>query len=368
MENKTKVVQKKKFRFLDIFYSMSPLLASIVCILIGLLIGIVTLVCVNPGASANGIYNFLFGGLKEPSKVLYLTTPILLTGLAVAFANKAGLFNIGCSGQFLAGALIALIAAIDWQQNWFVCILLALIAGFVYGAIPGIFKAYFNVNEVITAIMLNWIALFVMNVICVNDNNLFMVKEYKTNELAQVNPGAILPRIDNNPYLNIGIFIAIFIAILLYIVVKYTTFGYELQAVGFNRDASRYAGISTKKNIILSMAISGALAGLSGALYYLVGTVRYSPQTAMVPAQGFNGIPVALLANSNPIGCIFTAVLISYLQVCSDYMQPAFAKETVDLAISLIIYLSAFSLFFLQLFRKIGKPKMHKVQLEKGAK
>ncbi|MGP1413868.1 MAG: ABC transporter permease [Bacillales bacterium] len=346
---------------------LSPILASIICAIFGLLIGAIIIIFIKPQSADRGIYNLFFGGFKNIPKILYLATPILLTGLSVSFAYKCGLFNIGSSGQFLAGGLVTLISAHIFHLPWYLCALFAIVAGFLYGVIPGLLKAYFNVHEVITSIMLNWIMLFITNLIILNVPGLLNPNEYKSPHLPA---NSVLPRINNNPYLNIGIFIAIILCIVVFIVINYTTFGYELKACGFNKDASKYAGISTTKNIVLAMAISGAISGLAGALYYLVGTIRYQPQVISVPVQGFNGIPVALLANSNPIGCIVTAFFISYLQVASDYMQPHFAKENIDLVIAIIIYLSAFALIIANLInnRKQIKEwfnKKHKIQRNK---
>ena len=156
--------------------------------------------------------------------------------------------------------------------------------------------------------------------------------------------------------MNIGIFFAIFFAILMYFVLNKTTFGYELKACGFNRNASEYAGINAKRSIVFSMVISGALSGVGGGLYYLAGTGQYSLLKALVP-MGFNGIPVALLASSNPIGTIFSALFISYIQVGGDAMQPEFVREIIDIIVSVIIYLSAFALLMRSVISKKILPK-----------
>ena len=126
-------------------------------------------------------------------------------------------------------------------------------------------------------------------------------------------------------------------------VLQKTTFGYELKACGLNKDASQYAGINAKRNVVLSMVIAGALSGLGGGIYYLAGTVQYVI-TKSILDMGFNGIPVALLANSNPIGTIFSSLFVSYLQVGGSAMQPNYSPETTDIVIAVIIYLAAFAL------------------------
>jgi len=350
--NKVLSVLKKPFSKENV----STVTSTILCIILGIVVGFFVLLFSNPAeAFSTGLVNILFGGFNNLSKVFSYATPVILTGVSVALANKCGLFNIGASGQFLAGSAAALYFALVLHQNWFICILMAALAGFIYGAIPGLCKAFFNVNEVITSIMLNWIGLFLTNVFVLNVPGMFMDKEYKTDI---VTGDSLLPRFDqSDAYSNIGIIIAIIIALVVWVVISKTTFGFELKACGFNREASRYSGINTKKNVVLSMAISGAIAGVAGALLYLVGNTRYTPQRTTVPVEGFNGIPVALLANSNPIGCIVTGIYVSFLNVCGDYMQPTYVKEVINFVISCIIYLSAFSLLFKNLILKDEKVK-----------
>lgn len=340
-------------------------IASVVSILIGLVCGFILLVVFNPAASMNGLENMLTTGFKSAekfAKVLYTAAPLLMTGLSVGFAFKTGLFNIGASGQYTVGAFCALTTAICFSAPWYVCIIAAMIGGAIWGAIPGIFKAFFNVNEVITAIMFNWIGLFGVNIAL--NNMPIMLANYwgapyknKTAPLASANKSAILPKLGldelmNSNYMNIGIFIAIIIAVIVWVVLNRTTFGYELKACGYNRSASQYAGINARRNIIMSMLISGALAGIGGALYYLSGTGQYAIEKTLL-GMGFNGIPVALLASSNPAGTIFSAMFISYIQVGGDALQPEFAKEIIDIIIAVIIYLSAFALLMREIISRI---------------
>lgn len=354
-------------------------IASIVSILIGLLVGYALLIIFNPAASSNGLVNILTAGLRSPerfAKVLYTAAPLLMAGLSVGFAFKTGLFNIGASGQYTMGAFFALVAAIQFGMPWYVCILAAMLGGAIWGAFPGLFKAFFNVNEVITSIMFNWIALFFVNL---SLNNMpMMLASYwgapyknKTAALALANKTAVLPKLGldelmSSNYMNIGIFIAVFIALIVWIALTKTTFGYELKACGYNRNASQYAGINAKRSIVLSMVISGALAGAGGALYYLSGTAQFVIEKVLL-VMGFNGIPVALLASSNPIGTVFSALFISYIQVGGDALQPEFAKEIIDIIIAAIIYLSAFSLLMREIITRVMSRKRLKLEeAEKG--
>jgi ABC-type uncharacterized transport system permease subunit len=340
-------------------------LASAASIGIGLVFGFLLLVVFKSSKSLYGFQQILFAGFSTAgkfSKVLYQAAPLILTGLSVGFAFKTGLFNIGASGQYMMGTFFALYTGIAWQFPWWAALLAAMAGGAIWGAMPGIFKAFFNVNEVITSIMFNWIGLFTVNLLLANIP-VVLADFYgasnpdRTANMAAANPVAIIPKwgldeIFGSPYINISIFISILVALVIYVVLSKTTFGFELKACGLNRNASIYAGINAKRNIVLSMVIAGSLAGLGGGIYYLSGTVQYTIEK-ILPAMGFNGIPVALLATSNPIGIIFSALFISYIQVGGEAMQPEYAKEIIDIIISVIIYLSAFALLFKGVIRKL---------------
>ena len=338
-------------------------LSSVISILVGLLFGLILLIIVNPSQAFPKFGEMLTAGLSSApklAKVLYQAAPLIMTGLSVAFAFKTGLFNIGASGQYTVGAFAALACGIIFQMPWWVCLLASVVAGAVWGFFPGLFKSLFNVNEVITSIMFNWIGMMAVNLLCMNltnaaGKNVMLPTAWvsspikdRTAALSYANPKAMIPKmgldklLDSN-FMNISIFIAIIVAVVMWVILNRTTFGYELKACGFNKNASIYAGINAKRNIVLSMVIAGALAGLGGGLYYLAGTAEYTIQKTLL-AMGFNGISVALLATSNPIGTIFSALFISYIQVGGESLQPVFAKEMIDIIIAVIIYLSAFAL------------------------
>lgn len=349
------------------------ILASVFSIIIGVLIGFILMIAIKPNEAFYGLGIMLTGGASNVSnifQVLYTAAPLLMTGLAVGFAFKTGLFNIGAAGQYTVGAFLAIFGAIVLKLPWYLDILLAALGGALWGAIPGIFKAFLNVNEVITSIMFNWIGLFTVDLIIAN-TPMMLSSTYggfdrsRTVDIVAVNPGAKLPSLGMeslSAYMNIGIFLAVIIAILIYIILNKTTFGYELKACGYNKESSKYAGINAKRNIVYSMAISGALAGIGGALTYLAGTATMQITKSISPI-GFNGIPVALLGTSNPIGIIFSAIFIAYIQIGGNAMQPEFATEVVDIVISVIIYLSAFSLVFKQLIdRYLLNRKNSKLQ------
>jgi simple sugar transport system permease protein len=278
-----------------------------------------------------------------------------MTGLSVAFAFKTGLFNIGAAGQYTLGAFGALYSAIVLNWPWWLCLLVAAVFGAVWGAIPGIFKAYLNINEVITSIMFNWIGLYLVNELLYTSfgGAMYDQKTTRTYKLSSVASQAIIPDLGLNALFRtssttIAIFLAIILAVIMYIILNKTIFGYELKACGFNKEAARYAGINEKRNIVLSMTIAGALAGIGAGLYFLSGASEWNPQVATaLPAIGFNGIPVALLAMSNPIGVIFSAIFVAHISVGGAYLPTKyFQPEIADLIVAVIIYLCAFVALF----------------------
>ena len=289
-------------------------------------------------------------------KVFYTAAPLILCGLAVGFAFKAGLFNIGIVGQYTMGAFFSLIAVILWNLPWWVAIIIAAAIGAFWGLIPGIFKAKFNINEVITTIMLNWTAVYLTVLMLYNLPNMRTLLRNRTDPIAYHNPSGLLPdlglkAITESSFINIGIIIAIVFAIIIHVLLNKTTFGFEVKSCGFNRNASKYAGIKEERTIILTFVISGALAGIAGAITYLAGTVAFTTEASLL-GLGFNGIPVALLAFSNPLGIIFTGIFVGYLQVGGQAFEGVYSSEVTNIIVSVIIYFSAFTLIVEQFINK----------------
>lgn len=371
----------KKIKGLLVSEGFNHATASIFAILIGLLFGFIILVISNPSEAIAGFGIILKGGFSDNAKgmgqVFYFATPLILTGLSVGFAFKTGLFNIGAAGQFIIGAFAAIYVGVKWTFlpapfHWMVALLMAAIAGGLWALIPGLLKAYLNVHEVISTIMMNYIGMYLAN---------YLVKltVYDSNKTLSMDTAqsAVLPKggLDYIFYkpmgmgkdlstINCGIYIAIIVAIIMYIVLNKTTFGYELKACGFNQRASKYAGINEKRSIVLSMVIAGALAGLGGGLLYLSGpNGRHIKVVDVLAVEGFNGIPVALLGLSNPIGIIFSAIFISYITQGGNYLQTLdFVPEVIDIIIACIIYFSAFSVFFRKLLPGLIKFKKERVK------
>lgn len=337
----------------------------------------------NTGRNAAGALTFGFNPANF-GNMLFRAIPLILTGLSVALAYKTGLFNIGAAGQYLAGIAATLFVALEIPTSvvpawivWILALLAGILAGAIWGAIPGLLKATLNINEVLACIMTNWIAANLVTWIF-DLSNLKNVTEgtktayiYKTSfngvETAKLGLDKLFP----GSQANAGILIAMLIAVIVYIVMSRTTFGYELKACGSNRHAARYAGIKDKQSIVLSMAIAGALSGAAAALYYLSGNPEFFWSTYQsLPAAGFNGIAVALLGACNPIAVIFTGIFMSMLQVIGSqvtFLTP-FNEYITDVIIAVIVYLSAFSLVIKMWISGAGKKRASKKDKESSKK
>lgn len=367
------VMIKDKIKAFSKTKDASQFNATLLAIGIGLIFGLIVLFIANPSNTFGGFSKILFGGFGRMDDVLYYAIPIIMTGLSVGFAFKMGLFNIGASGQYTTGMFCALYVALVFDGHWIFSILAGLIGGMTIGSIPGILKAHFNVNEVITSIMLNYITMFMIDMTISNNGQMF---NSETQFTRYIDAASQLPRIGGaGSNLNIAIFFAVGIAVLLYIILKKTTFGYELIATGHNKDASNYAGINHKRNTVITMIIAGGLAGLGGAFAILApsaiigSSMQYAPVNVIAVA-GFTGIAVALLGNSNPIGIVFSALFISHIQRGgSTAALFGYKPEIIDIVIAVIIYFSAFSLIMSGWISKFFKKRKEKLaKSEKVAK
>ncbi len=389
------------------------LLASLISILIGLTVGALVVVIVGLSKDtitgegiADGV-KLIFAGILATGRdaagqltwgfnptsignMLFRATPLIMTGLSVAVAYKTGLFNIGAPGQYLMGTLASLFIALSIPSAtvpagviWLLAFLGGCLAGALWGTIPGMLKAFLNINEVLACIMTNWLAANLVTW-AFDVSNLKNVTEgtktgyiYKTSFNGVETPDFGLDILFPNSQVNGGILIAAVIAVAMYILMTKTTLGYQLKACGSNRHAARYAGINDKRNIVLSMAIAGSLAGGGAALYWLSGNTEFFWSTYQaLPAAGFNGIPVALLAVNNPIGVIFSGIFMAMLNIVGQQLTgfTAYNEYITDVIISVIVYLSAFSLVIQMLLpntkRKTAnanaEPAPKKAETEEG--
>lgn len=339
--------------------AVQTLLASLVCILLGLVVGYIALLLINPAGAWEAItdivknfwtYSNSRAQMKYLGNTLVKAAPLLMCSLSVLFAYKVGLFNIGAAGQYVAGAGAGLYCALALGLPWWVCMIAAALAGALLGCLSGMLKAYRNVNEVISGIMLNWIALYTINSL------LNVVKDTAspyTVVLSKTNPSAVIPSMGlgalftNNKYVTIAIPLAIIIAVAIWVLLEKTKLGYELKATGLNRNAARYCGMREKYNTILTMGIAGALAGLGAAMFFLSGFEEWSVTQSSVPAMGFNGIAAAFLGGLNPIGAIFSSFFIQHITNGGAYVDmKMYSSQISDFISSVIIYLCGFVLFF----------------------
>lgn len=366
--------------------STKSVLASLLCIVGGILVGSVIMIIV--ALSVNDIpFSHAFRGIGiivggafstngsvaySVGEMLFKTTPILLTGLSVAVAFKTGLFNIGAPGQYLMGATGALLVALSVPTTansafwvWLLALIVGAIMGMIWGAIPGLFKALLGVNEVIVCIMTNWIAANIVSWIF-NGSRFINTPEGKAAKLFPTRYNGVstpklgLDKLFPGSYADMGIIIAVVIAIIVLIVMTKTKFGFELTACGNNRNGAKYAGMNDKRNIVLSMAIAGGLAACGAALYYLNGNTEFDWNTySTLPGEGFNGIPVALLASNNPVGVIFSALFLAYLDQGGFNLagRTGFNEYLADLIVAIIIYFAGFSKLIKELLTSRKRKK-----------
>ena len=358
-KQKTPLTQKQGF---------VSFMGSVLAILCGLVVGFLVLLLSDPANAVNGFISILtgaFSDMKNLGQVFYSATPIILTGLSVGFANKTGLFNIGGPGQFVVGAYVAVLIGvkctfIPGPLLWITCLVGAMLAGALWGFVPGFLKAVCNVNEVIACIMMYYIGMYGVNFLVVET-----IFDSQKNQSLPVAANANAPKLGMDQIfrsgasassVNAGIFVAILAGIVIYFLIAKTKFGYELKACGYNRDAAKYAGINEKRSIILSMAIAGSLCALGGACLYLAGAGKGIEVVDTLAAEGFNGIPVALLGLNNPIGIIFAGLFMAYLNQGGFNMQLyGFAPQVIEIIIAVIIYFAAFSLLLRGLVTKVVK-------------
>lgn len=392
MKNKTSVERTSPCLALRILRSeaVRSILSSVLCIIGGILVGAIILILLAafsediPISDAFSGLLIILGGpfasgntadiLFNLGDMLLEAAPLMMTGLSVAIAFKTGLFNIGAPGQYLMGAMTSLLVALSiptTEQNAFFVWLLALVAGvlsgMLWGAIPGLFKAVFNVNEVIVCIMTNWIAANVVSwIFSITGDRYINIAETKTKFIiTTASNGVATPKLGLDKLfpgsnIDISIFIVIVIAIVMYLMINKTTFGYELKACGYNKNAAKYAGMNEKRNIILSMAIAGGLAAGGAALWYLNGKNDFLWNTySSLPSEGFNGIPTALLAGNNPIGVIFSATFLRYIDKGGFNLAgyTAFNEYVSDLIVAVIVYFAGFSKLFRDLLVMKKKNK-----------
>ena len=344
-----------------------PITATFIAIALGFLVAAVLLAVAgyDPGASFAALFEGVFAKPKYISNTIIKAAPIILTGISVAFAFKTGMFNIGAEGQYLAGTVCAVLVGaklnLPMPLQIPVVVLAGVAGGALIGAITGFLKSKFGIHEVITAIMLNWTMLYLNNFVVnsewyhkpsstssfpVNDSSFTMIlPQWKLSDQG-------LETLRGVPWLydflvktdvNIAFLAAIAVAIIIWFVLYRSKLGFELRAVGFNRDAAEFAGINVARNTLLAMTIAGAISGLAGALM-ITGIAPHSISTlASFENYGFNGFSVALIAGSSPIGCIFAGLLFGGLLYGGQSVQIAVGAPTdiINIMIGTIVFFVA---------------------------
>lgn len=328
----------------------------------------------------HGVARLLAGGFNKGmysiGNMLHRAAPLILTGLSVGFAFKTGLFNIGAPGQLLFGGLVAIFigakVTLPAPWHWMLAMICGVLAGGLWGLIVGALKSIFNVHEVVSSIMMNYIAMYFAFWAIETFDLLYRFYDRITDSFRIANftltlpPSAYLPRGLSTVFggftLNIGILIALAAVVVIHIILNKTTLGYQLKAAGYNRDASKYSGMNTKRDIVLSMAISGMLAGLAGTVMILVPDKKmFMDQPTMMGefmSIGFDGISIALLGLSEPIGVGLAGLFLAYIRQGGDYIDLAhYMKELADVITSVIIYFSALSIALHQYLMDRKKKK-----------
>ncbi|PFH89374.1 ABC transporter permease [Bacillus sp. AFS088145] len=339
---------------------------SLIAILLGLLAGAL-LILVTGNDPVEGFTYLFQGGLKDPERIgntFATATPLILTGLSVAFAFRTGLFNIGAAGQMLFAGFCASAVGLTVDLPTLILVpimvIVAFIAGAVWAFIPGLLKAKFNVHEVVSTIMMNWISYWTVYYLVPQYFKGSTETESKMLADAATLKMPFLSNLFGGSYINFGLFIAVIMVIVISFIINRTVLGYELKAVGYNRSAAEYAGISVNRNVILSMMISGGLAGLAGVVQF-AGNASLI-QIGVLPTEGFDGIAVALLGMNTPVGVFFSAIFFGLLYSGKGFMSAmtSIPPDIADVIIAIIIYFSATSILIKKVIDRVSKSRKYK--------
>lgn len=345
----------------------------LISIVMGFVLGAIIMIAFgyNPIDAYSAMFESAFSDPRNMGEILVMAAPLIFTALGFAIANAAGCFNIGLSGQALAGWVASIYVAFSIPEgtSQFItvtaCVLAGALAGMIAGLIPGVLRAYFGTSEVIVTIMMNYILLYTSTHLI---NNVMPSSWISTKGVTNPIPAnaslqtSFLQEISNNSRLNIGIFLAIIAIILMGLLMKKTTLGFEVRSVGLNPHASEYAGMNSKRIIIIAMVISGALAGIGGMIYGLGTVGNFFVQNTSLNI-GFDGIAVSLLANNTPVGILLSALLFSVLKFGGQGM-PLYAgvpTELVDIVISSIIFFIGISYLIRVILNKMTHHTPKKV-------
>ncbi len=323
---------KKKSRLYN-FLMSSDAGVSFIVVILGFLLATVLVLCVgrNPSGMYKAIIQAMSGynidrnvwNIRYIGEWLNYSIPYILCGFAMAFAGRVGLFNVGGEGQYIMGVTVAQLCALFFPQipgiHWATALLCAILAGAVWGGVVGFLKAKFEVSEVVSTIMLNYVALYLSRIITLAIPGTNTYKTQAFPETALLRAG-FLEKLTNGSLLNYGIFLTILVTILYWFLMEKTKLGFALRATGFNRDAAHYAGIPVVSSIVVAMAVSGAFAGLGGGIVSL-GSFKYGRVLSAMDNYGYTGIAVALVGNNKALGVFLAGLLFGMLQASQTLMQ-----------------------------------------------
>ena len=343
----------------------SNVLYTIIAIIAGLLIGAVFLMIagISPVVAYGKLFSSIFSKPKYLVWTLVYASPLIFTGLSVAFSFRTGVFNIGAEGQFVIGGLVACVLGIVLKLpaglHAIVCLVAAAAAGCIWSLIVGVLKVKRGIHEVLSFIMFNWIAFYLSNYV-VNLPGIHRDSSEATQDVAAsarlLMPEGLRSTLDcSNAHW--GIVLAVIAAVIIWVIIEKTTLGYKLKAVGFNSNGAEYGGIDANKSILTALGISGLLSGLGGAVQVLGMAGRLS-QFAGQEGFGFEGITVALIGSSNPIGCIFSGLFYGAMKYGGSKLSIVKApSEVVDIIMGCIVLLIAIAHVFKVFVLKAAKKK-----------
>lgn len=343
----------------------SNVLYTIIAIIAGLLIGAVFLMIagISPAVAYGKLFSSIFSKPKYLVWTLVYASPLIFTGLSVAFSFRTGVFNIGAEGQFVIGGLVACVLGIVLKLpaglHAIVCLVAAAAAGCIWSLIVGILKVKRGIHEVLSFIMFNWIAFYLSNYV-VNLPGIHRDSSEATQDVAAsarlLMPEGLRSTLDcSNAHW--GIVLAVIAAVIIWVIIEKTTLGYKLKAVGFNSNGAEYGGIDANKSILTALGISGLLSGFGGAVQVLGMAGRLS-QFAGQEGFGFEGITVALIGSSNPIGCIFSGLFYGAMKYGGSKLSIVKApSEVVDIIMGCIVLLIAIAHVFKVFVLKAAKKK-----------
>ena len=364
--------------------SIKTVVTSLWCALLGLILGFFILLVINPSNAAYGmtsvmgnylIFSESLDRINYFGQTLAKTAPLIAMSLSILVSYKTGLFNLGASGQYSIAILVIYLlgAGVNWP--WFIVMIIAMIAAALWSMITGLLKAFFNVNEVISGIMLNWIALYLVNGILSNAGENIWDGAYSETVAITSASNAFIPSIGldklfaGNSIVGLAMILILLVVVIIFILLRKTTIGYELKATGLNSDAARYAGISKVKSILIATAISGALAGLAASFNIQNGFTTWR-LSSVPPEIGFQGISSAFLGGLHPIGVIFSSYFIMHITEGGSMITDlGYSPETASIVTSVIIYLSGFVFFIKEVIKKFEiKSKLNKLSRDKENK